>query len=255
MNFKKTLLTYGVIIFLTSVAAYFNIVGSGILFLPLFFLIIDLVLGAISIEKNFYIQSVNTLPSHCKRGICLTFDDGIHPELTPQVLDILKEKNVQAIFFIIGKNIAGNEDVIRRMHAEGHQIGNHSFTHSAWFDLKSSKAMLQEIEQTTQALEAIIDEKITYFRPPYGVTNPNLASAIKKSGLQSVGWSLRSMDTVAKSKDKLFNKLMLNTKEFDIVLLHDRCQVTIDVLTQYIDFCLSRNFKFVTLKTENEESI
>jgi peptidoglycan/xylan/chitin deacetylase (PgdA/CDA1 family) len=244
---KKSFIKFFIFIGLTFLGVYFFDLGKGLFIFPFAVLLSDFVMGAILIENNFYINSVNFLPQQKTRQLCLTFDDGIHAELTPKVLDILKQKNVKAIFFLIGKNIQGNETIVKRMHEEGHQIGNHSFEHSFWFDMKSSKAMLVEIEQTNQVLESVIGEKIKLFRPPYGVTNPNLAKAIKQSGLQSIGWSLRTFDTTAKTKQKLLVKLKQNTKDRDIVLLHDRCEITADSLTEYIDFCLDRGFTFVTL--------
>lgn len=218
-----------------------------LMLIPVLYFLSDLVLGAIYIERNFYISSINHLPENKQKQICLTFDDGPHAEVTPRVLDVLKEKQVPAVFFVIGKNIAGNEALLRRLHAEGHQIGNHSFSHSATFDLKSAGAMLEEIRQTSALIESVIPVKVNLFRPPYGVTNPNLARAVKRSGMQSIGWNLRSLDTVAKSKDALLNKLLDQTHPGSIVLLHDRCEITADVLTDYIDECHRRGYTFVAL--------
>lgn len=221
--------------------------SAWLMLIPVLYFVSDLVLGAIYIERNFYITSINHLPENKQKQLCLTFDDGPHAEVTPRILDILKEKQVPAVFFVIGKNMAGNEDVIGRLHAEGHQIGNHSFSHSATFDLKSAGATLEEIQQTTQRIESLIPIKVKWFRPPYGVTNPNLARAVKRSGLQSIGWNLRSLDTVAKSKEQLLAKLLDRSAPGSIVLLHDRCTITAEVLTDYIDECKRRGYTFVTL--------
>lgn len=246
---KKSFYIFLISLLIFSVGIYYLHLSWWLLLIPCLNFIFDLVFGAIYIQKNFYVDSVNNLQSSNQREICLTFDDGIHADLTPKVLDILKQKNVKAIFFLIGKNIKGNEAILKRMYDEGHQIGNHSYEHTFWFDMKSSNAMLEEIEKTTQLINSIIGKQIALFRPPYGVTNPNLARAIKKSGLQSIGWSLRSFDTTAKSTTQLLSKLKLETKAQDIVLLHDRCEITVNALTEYIDFCQERGFTFVTLKS------
>ena len=252
MTLKKSLVYNSLWFIATLLAIYFLDLGKGYLLIPIVFFISDLVLGAIYIQRNFYIKSINSLTPKKQWQLCLTFDDGIHAERTPMVLDILKEKQVKAVFFLIGKNIEGNEHIVKRMKDEGHQIGNHSYEHSAWFDLKSSQAMLEEIMKTNTILESIIGEKVTLFRPPYGVTNPNLAKAIRKSKLHSIGWSLRSMDTVAKSKEQLLDKLTKKTKPQDIILLHDRCQVTVDALTDYIDDCQRQGYTFVPLNVSHE---
>jgi len=215
---------------------------------------LPLVAGAIYIQQNFFIESINslndnTLPYKKDTDIVLTFDDGIHPIHTPKVLDILQAHGVKAMFFIIGKNINQHAVILKRMADEGHTIGNHSFTHGLWFDMKSAVEMAADINQMNEAVVDILGKEYipVYFRPPYGVTNPNLANAIKRTGMTSVGWNLRSMDTIAKSKQQLLDKLKKMTRKGSIVLLHDRCETTVDTLTDYIVFCKQQGFTFTTL--------
>lgn len=228
------------------------------LLLTLLACITVLALGSIFIHWNFYLRSVNKLPllkvtfdegqlSLNQRGkqVALTFDDG--PEATTeQVLDILKKEKVPATFFVIGKNIAGREHILQRMQAEGHSIGNHSFNHGFNFDWQSASRMLEEIVQTNEAITTVTGVPVKLFRPPYGVTNPNLAKAIRNSGLKSIGWSLRSMDTVAKDSDKLYNKILRDVKAGDIILLHDRCPITVTALPVLIAALKKRGFDFAT---------
>lgn len=242
------------ILFLISLATIVFIMlafrlPAWFLLLPIGFFITQLVLGAIYIQRNFYIDSINQLsPQETKeKKICLTFDDGIHPQLTPRILDILKSYRIPAMFFVIGKNLSGHENILRRMQDEGHVIGNHSDQHTFWFDMQSADKMLQEIQTTNQAIERISGNVCRFFRPPYGVTNPNLAKAVRKSGLRSVGWNARSLDTTAKSKEELLQRLKKLSRPGSIVLLHDRCQVTADALTEYIDYCVAEGYTFVTL--------
>ncbi len=214
-----------------------------------------LILGSIYIGLNFYLHSICSVDEFPEfennqaddKFICLTFDDGIHPVNTPKTLEILKKKNVKAHFFLIGKNIIGNEAILRKMHEDNHVIGNHSYWHHWNFDLQSGSIMAKEIEKTNQIVEKNIGKRTTLFRPPYGVTNPNLAKAINENKMISMGWNVRSMDTVAKSKEQLLNKLKNNTKPNAVILLHERCDTTIEVLTEYIDYCQAQGYKFVTL--------
>jgi len=246
MNFRSQLILFAISF---PTAALF-VLAFGMpwwfLLLPIGFLVFHLVMGAIYIQRNFFIVSQNVLNTSEKK-ICLTFDDGIHPEWTPKVLDILNRFQIPAVFFIIGKNIPGNESILHRMLKEGHEVGNHSDDHSFWFDLKSSAAMSEEIKRCNQKIEAITGQPCAIFRPPYGVTNPNLAKAIGQCSMRSIGWSLRSMDTVAKDANSLLKKLKSETKPGAIILLHDRCQITTEVLTDYIEHCLSEGYTFVTL--------
>lgn len=220
-----------------------------------------LVVGAAVIRFNIFVKSLNAVSefpafneintANDKR-LCLTFDDGIHPIHTVKCLDLLRAQNVRAHFFVIGKNISGNESILKRMHDEGHVIGNHSFQHSWHFDLLGSKAMQAEIEQTNQLICSILGQSPRLFRPPYGVTNPNLARAIRKTGMISMGWNLRSFDTVAKNRNELLQRLIKKTRPNSLILLHDRCEVTLQVLTDYIEYCQLEGYTFVTLKSTDE---
>ena len=122
------------------------------------------------------------------------------PHTTRQILDILKENQAQAAFFCIGKNITGNEDLLKRMVREGHIIGNHSFSHHPLFDFFSSRKMLNDMTAMNQLVKNITGLIPRFFRPPYGVTNPNLKKAVMSGGFISIGWSIRSYDTVIKNE-------------------------------------------------------
>lgn len=216
-------------------------------------------LGSMNIQWNFYNYNVNEIPMlymkydqgkfqvhQRKKEVVLTFDDGPH-EHTSAILDILKKENVPAVFFLIGKHIALHEAMVKRMHAEGHQIGNHSFEHSVHFDWQSSSKMLEEMNKTSAAITAITGETVTLFRPPYGVTNPMLAKAIKMSQLKSIGWSIRSMDTVAKDAEKLKAKIIKQLKPGAIILLHDRCEITKAILPDLIQSIKKNGYEIVRL--------
>ncbi len=243
-----------------AICFYYKATSVVILMIPVFLIITLLVLGSVFIRLNLYVKSINSVTEFKEymeidteaKNICLTFDDGIHTLNTPLALDILKKNNIKAHFFIIGKNIKNNEAILKRMHEEGHCIGNHSFWHKWDFDLQSPRVMQQEIEDTNKLIKATTGNIPQIFRPPYGVTNPNLAKAIRNTNMLSMGWNLRSLDTVAKTKNELLKKLIRKTKPNAIVLLHERCDITIDVLTEYIDYCLFEGYTFVTLKTSHE---
>lgn len=214
------------------------------------------VLGSIKIQWNFYLTSQNRMTkvyAAIEKGkmnikfrgkeVVLTFDDG-PSENTEAVLDILKQANIKAIFFVIGKNIAGKEHIIRRMNKEGHIVGNHSFLHGFSFDWQSSKKMAAEILDTNNAISSITRNAVTMFRPPYGVTNPMLAKAIKQTGMKSIGWNVRSMDTVAHSEEKLIKRIISRIQNGSIILLHDRCDITVKILPQLIKELTAKSYKF-----------
>lgn len=245
MNFRLSLLLCLLCSLLLCVAGAYLGWSFYWLLVPLHVFIGLCVYGSIRIEADFYFRSVQTVSDGTGKALCLSFDDGPHPEVTPRILDILKARHVPAVFFVIGKNIPGRESIVQRMVAEGHQIGNHSYSHHALFDLQTPAAMAEEIRQTNALIEAVTGRKVTLFRPPYGVTNPMLASAVRQTGMVSVGWSLRSFDTVAKSEQALLQKLLAEARPGNIILLHDRCEITARVLTDYIDEALRRGYTFV----------
>jgi len=200
-----------------------------------------LVLGAINIQWNFYCRSINQLPD--AKFIALTFDDG-PASCTGTILDTLKNESVPAAFFCIGNRISGNEEIVKRIVTDGHLIGNHSFEHGFHFDWKSSAAMKEEIEQANKAIYDATGVACNYFRPPYGVTNPNLAKAIRLTGMKSVGWSLRSFDTTAKSEAALLKRVLSKLKGGDIVLFHDTVTITASILTAFIHEARKRGYNF-----------
>lgn len=218
-----------------------------------------LALGSFFIGWNFYMRSMNKLPllrigfqkaqfqvAHRGKEVALTFDDGPAAP-TARILDILAMEKVPATFFLIGKNINGNEALVKRMADEGHAIGNHSFNHTGSFDWQSAGAMQQELEQTSAAIEAVTGKPVSLFRPPYGVTNPNLARAVSRSGLRSIGWNLRSMDTVAEDEARLLRKILRRVRPGSIILLHDRCAITAGILPALIAELKKRNYSFTAL--------
>jgi peptidoglycan-N-acetylglucosamine deacetylase len=107
------------------------------------------------------------------QSVALTFDDGPVAGKTEKVLDVLKEYNIKASFFCIGKKVEQHPDLLRRIDAEGHLIGNHSYHHGYTFDLQSSSMITKELADTDTVIASVINKKPRFFRPPYGVTNLN----------------------------------------------------------------------------------
>lgn len=242
-----------------AAGVYFNGYSGWWVVLCVLAYIALLVLGSIFISWNFYLKSVNKVPlvrivfeggqmQLKQRGkqIALTFDDG-PAAYTEQVLDILKKEQLTATFFLIGKNIAGKEHLVQRMLSDGHSIGNHSYEHGFHFDWQSAQKMADEIQRTNDTIEAITGAAPVLFRPPYGVTNPNLAKAVSMTDMKSIGWSLRSMDTKARDEGKLLQSITGKLKSGDIILLHDRCAITAAILPQLIGEIKKRGFECTTL--------
>ncbi|HIP31507.1 MAG TPA: polysaccharide deacetylase family protein [Crocinitomicaceae bacterium] len=204
---------------------------------------IVLTLGVLFLKFNYFLPSLIRLKN---KEVLLTFDDGPHPENTPKILDILQEENVKAIFFVIGKKAEQHPEIIARIISEGHLIGDHTYTHNNMMALFPTEKLIKELTQSQVTLTKLTGKKIPIFRAPIGYTNPNFARALKEMKLQSIGWSLRSYDTLNKEENKLRERLLSKTKASDIVLLHDNLDITTTVLKDYIQEAKTNGILFAS---------
>jgi peptidoglycan/xylan/chitin deacetylase (PgdA/CDA1 family) len=140
--------------------------------------------GSYFIRMGFFLKSVCSANT-TEKIVALSFDDGPINGNTGRILDILKENHVEAAFFCIGRNIPGNEELLGRIQQEGHIIGNHSYSHHGLFDLFSSQKMLKDIKEMNMVCKNTVGLSPRFFRPPYGVTNPNLKKAVLLGGFVS----------------------------------------------------------------------
>lgn len=224
---------------------YFNLTSLYYLIPVTVLYIIINVVGSARIQSNYFFLSYCNA-STTQKEIAITFDDGPHPEVTPKLVELLDLHNVKATFFCIGKNASTNPQIVAEIFNKGHLIGNHSYNHSGYFDLLSSKNMEKEILETNLVLNSITGKSPLLFRPPYGVTNPMLRKALNKTKMVSVGWSVRSFDTAKNPKDVIV-KLMANTKPGDVVLFHDTNAHIIPIIEQYLGWLKKNDFKIVSL--------
>jgi len=191
--------------------------------------------GACRIDAGFFLP-VTCAVTTDEKVVALSFDDGPHAQHTPQLLDILDEQQVPATFFCIGKNIRGNEALVQRIIAEGHVLGNHTWSHHFWFDLFTSRRMLTDMQQMDAEVMRVSGKKPLLFRPPYGVTNPALRKAIQKGGYFPLGWSIRSLDTVIKDKTQLLARVVKQLHPGAVILLHDTSAATVQILPELIAY-------------------
>lgn len=197
------------------------------------------------IQWNYFVPSHNRGDMNSK-NIALTFDDGPNTQ-TDAILDILNAENVKAAFFCIGRHIEQKPVQAQRMHNEGHILGNHSQFHTYSFDWMRSEKMVAEIQQCNATIRNITGRMPRFFRPPYGITNPNLDRAIRRSAMESIGWSLRSFDTMAKDGHQLKNRIINKLQGGDIILLHDSVPLTREILTDLIQEARKKGFTFVRI--------
>ena len=207
-----------------------------------------LTIGASWIKSQLYVRSI------CKGDpernmIAITFDDGPDTTNTPEILKILQKYDCKASFFVIGKKAENNEDIVMDTFTEGHTIGNHSYKHSNLFPIFSGKRISEEIVRTNNILEGITANKVKYFRPPFGVTNPRIYRGLRGLDLKVIGWNIRSLDTRIENPESVVQSISKRLRAVDIILLHDSSDHIAEMLEQLLQISRQKGLKCVSLDT------
>lgn len=219
----------------------FFVLGLWIL---LYFVVITF--GVVKLRASFFMPVLYKGDTNSKL-IALTFDDGPNKDVTPKVLNLLQKHNINATFFCIGSKIPCNEALIQKIHQSGHIIGNHSYSHANTFDFFSTSKVKQELEETEQLLFSITGKRMQLFRPPFGITNPNIAKAVSLLDYKTIGWSIRTFDAVSDNKKRIFEKVTIQLQNGSIILLHDVNDYVLDILEEIILLAKSQGYGFVTI--------
>ncbi|RYY64838.1 MAG: polysaccharide deacetylase family protein [Chitinophagaceae bacterium] len=246
LTFKNTTLFFGLmLIALIAVDIYFHV--SWVVYFTMILLYsLLLFYGSAYVASGFYMKVISRGATGLNQ-IAISFDDGPADQFTGKILDLLAEQDVPAAFFCIGKNIEGREEIIRRLVSSGHIIGNHSYGHHFWFDMYGATKMTADLQQMSKAVQDVTGLRPRLFRPPYGVTNPNLAKAVRDTDLVAVGWNIRSMDTVIKDPEKLLVKVRKAVKPGAIILFHDTSEATFLMLKAFIEGVREQGYELVRL--------
>lgn len=242
MNYRLFNISYIILILLWIWADRYLRVGAPAYVWLFMIYTIVLFCGTYFIQWGFFLKSVCSGPVTEKK-IAITFDDGPAGEKTDRILNLLKEHQLQATFFCIGKNITGRETQLKRITEEGHIIGNHSYSHHPLFALFRPSKMLDDLQKMSKACKAITGQSPLFFRPPYGVTNPNLKAAVFRGGFVSIGWSIRSYDTVIHNERRLLKRILSSLKPGAILLLHDTQETTIQILPRLLKGIQEKGFR------------
>ena len=222
--------------------------GWSLLFYFLFFLawFSLLILGSFVIRINYHVKAISRVQTN-EKVVALTFDDG-PTEFTTEVLNLLKSYNFKATFFCIGNKIKQHPEILENCFKEGHVIGNHTYSHSNLTGFLSKQKMVEEITQTDEMIESVIGAAPKYFRPPFGVTNPSIMRAVKKTGHTVIGWNIRSLDTVKNQEDKILSRIVKQIRPGSIILLHDTSKKSIHVLERLLNYIVENNFRCITVE-------
>ncbi len=184
-----------------------------------------------------------------QKMIALTFDDGPHPRRTAEILDILAEYGVKATFFVIGKNAEAYPKTLLRVANEGHEIGNHTYSHMTAKGANMSK-FKSEIERTDKIIEDIIGVKPTLFRPPTGYCDSMTVQSVTELNHKIVVWTVDTMDWAHNNENNIVKTIRTRVKCGSIILMHDFIagnSPTPNVLRRIIPELLEEGYSFVTV--------
>ncbi len=178
------------------------------------------------------------------RYVALTFDDGPRRDTTSVLLDGLLERGVPATFFVIGRQIPGNEDLLKRMKAEGHQIGNHTYDHTRLLTAEPDK-VVEEIHKTEVLLTELLGEGDYWLRPPYGAIGKTRAALVKTP---MIYWTVDPEDWKTLDAAQVTEHVVSHVEPWGIILLHDFYPTSVQAALDIIDQLQAEGYTFVTVE-------
>jgi peptidoglycan/xylan/chitin deacetylase (PgdA/CDA1 family) len=179
--------------------------------------------------------------------IAMTFDDGPSAANTPRLLDILAKRNIKVTFFMVGQCVVENPAIVKRILAEGHEIGNHSWSHPA-FAKMSDDAVKSQIDRTEAAIEQACGLKTDLLRPPYGSITKRQEQWIHNTfGMNIIMWEVDPLDWKFRNAAHVESEILKQVRPGAIILSHDIHATTVDAMPATLDALLARGYKFVTV--------
>lgn len=188
-----------------------------------------------------------------EKKLYLTFDAGFENGNTPAILDALKKHDVKATFFVVGTYIKDNPDLIKRIHEEGHLIGNHTYHHPDMSQIATKESFHKELKDVETEYKNVVGEEMTkFYRPPQGKYNESNLQMAKDLGYHTFFWSLAYVDWYENdqpSKEEAFQKLLGRIHPGAIVLLHSTSKTNADILDELLTKWEEMGYKFASLET------
>ena len=175
--------------------------------------------------------------------VALTFDDGPHPVYTKRLLDGLQSRGIRATFFVVGENISGSEDLIRRMADEGHVIGNHTYSHIKLSGITDAEAC-GEVQKTDALVRALTGSGTEFIRPPFGSWKKTLECELE---MIPVLWDVDPLDWTTKNTGVIVQRVLGDVEPGDIILLHDFYGSSVDAALEIADQLLAQGYELVTV--------
>ncbi len=201
-----------------------------------------LIWGIIDIRNSFFCQAFCHKNGE-QSSLALTFDDGPDPEITPEILDLLKKFGYTATFFLIAKRAERYPDLVKRIIDEGHTIACHDLDHRYTCNFRLTAAMVRDISAARDILKKISGKTVQLYRPPVGLTNPHLNTALKKLNMECIGWS-GSVRDGGNRFPKTFHLIPELARPGSVILLHD----TVPVPEYKSDFLIQLENLFISIQ-------
>jgi peptidoglycan/xylan/chitin deacetylase (PgdA/CDA1 family) len=182
-----------------------------------------------------------------RKWVALTFDDGPHPEYTPQFMELLKSKNVRATFFLLGPMVKNRPELAKQLVDSGFEVANHSWKHPTLSKL-SPDAIREELQKTTDIITEATGAKVELLRPPYGSANKKVQDICDELGLRIITWNIDTDDWRKETTaDKMTSTVMTNLRDGSIILMHDRSDKAFETTANVIDMIREKGYEFVTV--------
>ena len=179
-----------------------------------------------------------------EKYVALTFDDGPKAGTTDVLLDGLAERRASATFFLIGRQIPGNEALVERMAAEGHQIGNHTWDHTR-LEGAARNLIIEEVGKTDQLLQSLVGPGVYWVRPPYGGVDDTVRTAVT---VPMVKWSVDPRDWESQDAGQVVQAVLEAVEPNSIILLHDIYPSSVEAALQLVDLLRQQGYEFVTVQ-------
>jgi len=191
-------------------------------------------------------MGTTTHASRDRRRIALTFDDGPDPVHTPRILDKLRELGVKATFFVVGQKVEAHPELVARIVREGHEIGNHTYTHR-YLPLARSKSVERELRDTDAVIARVAGVTPTIARPPYGGRSTRNVRVFDRLAKRLVLWDVNSFDWKGAPPEDVARRVLSRVRPGSIVLMHDVCDHTIESLELIVLALRARDYELVTV--------
>ncbi|MCK9479306.1 MAG: delta-lactam-biosynthetic de-N-acetylase [Firmicutes bacterium] len=200
-------------------------------------------IGLLKRFDGYYVGDQN------EKILFLTFDEGYENGYTAKILDVLKEKNVPAAFFITGAYVTKEPDLVKRMAQEGHIVGNHTYNHPSMPDVTDDEKLKKELDSLNEKFFALTGKNMNYLRPPKGEFSEHTLALSQKCGYKTILWSNAYVDWILdKNTDELaFNSITKYLHNGCIILMHAVSKENASVLDKVIDFATQQGYTFKSL--------